>query len=687
MVWAQQAYLTASYTGSFDYFGNVLAISANGDRIIVGANAEDSNAQGVNGDASNNSLPSAGAAYVYHRSGSAWTQEAYLKPCYGTMYYFAPGLGNYGFAFATSVAMSSDGATVIAATPYWDGNLNFGRGAATVFSRTGTTWASQSFLTSSIVDYGDQFAWATTISGDGNTIACAIPYEESKATGVNGNEADNTSASSGAVYVFAKSGITWNKQAYIKASNTGEADILGGINVAAPYSNPTTISLSENGNVLAVSAIGEDSKATGIDGDQWDNSSSSSGAVYLFTRSGTTWSQQAYIKASNTGADDMFGASLSLSGDGNTLVVGAPYEDGGAVGINGNQWTNTSASSGAVYVFTSSGGIWSQTAYVKAFNNNANDIFGICVSANSDGTKFVVGAHLEDNANGGVDPADGNALSAAGAAYLFELTGSSWSQTAYIKATTPPPAQDDYFGWSVGLAKENNTLVVGAWHESSVTGVTNGGVYVYAGTGWDAVTGSEEEPEEEETTTVSSLERKPQKEKSKTKKLISSKEFADIFEREKKQKEQQRFTNLLINNEDWIRRKENLTYTLGDYLFVPIETNYFDIGEKEIFQQRVQEAIYTVYTRILDFLNKQRNDELAFKYFKYVDYHLDFYPGAKLKFLIAIEKKDLEVFKEKEKKKTATVINLKAGEVLNKLDMKKLQIYNSSFGTIIKNGK
>ncbi len=90
-----------------------------------------------------------------------------------------------------------------------------------------------------------------------------------------------------------------------------------------------------------------------MNGNQSDNSASASGAAYVFVRSGTTWSQQAYLKASNTGADDCFGCSVAVSGD--TVVVGAYGEDSSATGVNGNQTDNSAASAGAAYVFVRSG--------------------------------------------------------------------------------------------------------------------------------------------------------------------------------------------------------------------------------------------------------------------------------------------------------------------------------------------
>ena len=188
------------------------------------------------------------------------------------------------------------------------------------------------------------------ISGDGNTMAVGAPYESSAAKGINGNQNDTSLYASGAVYVFTRVNNAWTQQAYIKASNPGQSYRFGHFVV-----------LSQDGNTLAVASFYEASAAKGIDGDQTDNSIPQAGAVYVFTRSGATWSQQSYIKASNTGEKgtakvpdegDQFGFSLALSADGNTLAAGAISEDSAAKGINGDQNDNSAQSSGAVYVFT-----------------------------------------------------------------------------------------------------------------------------------------------------------------------------------------------------------------------------------------------------------------------------------------------------------------------------------------------
>jgi trimeric autotransporter adhesin len=127
---------------------------------------------------------------------------------------------------------------------------------------------------------------------------------------------------------------------YVKASNTGAGDEFG-----------WSVALSADGDTLAVGAPLEDSNATGVNGDGANNDASNSGAVYVFTRAGATWAQQAYVKASNTGANDRFGHSVALSADGDTLAVGAYFEDSNATGVNGDQDNNAASNSGAVYLY------------------------------------------------------------------------------------------------------------------------------------------------------------------------------------------------------------------------------------------------------------------------------------------------------------------------------------------------
>jgi cysteine-rich repeat protein len=186
----------------------------------------------------------------------------------------------------------------------------------------------------------DTFGAHIALSADGSTMAIAADAEDSAATGINGNQADNSTRNAGVVYVFTRVGATWQQQAYIKASNTGMDDAFG-----------WSIALSADGSTLAVGAFGEDSSATGINGNQASESDVDSGAVYVFTRSGATWSQVAYVKASNTELNDGFGFGVALTGDGSILAVGALSEASAATGVGGNQADNSASQAGAVYVY------------------------------------------------------------------------------------------------------------------------------------------------------------------------------------------------------------------------------------------------------------------------------------------------------------------------------------------------
>ena len=443
---SQQAYVKASNTGE-DLFGHSVAID--GDTMVVGAPQEDSSATGVDGDQTDDSATDSGAAYVFTRSGGTWSQQAYLKSSDT----------DPGDLFGFSVAVAGD--TVVVGSIGEDSNATgvdgdstddsaTNSGAAYVFTRSGGTWSQQAYLKPSSTDNGDFFGASVGISDD--TVVVGAYFEDSAATGVDGNDADNSATNSGAAYVFTRSGSAWSQQAYLKASNTGNADDFG-------------FSVAIEGDTVVVGSIGEDSDATGVNGNQLDNSTINGGAAYVFARSGSTWSQQAYLKASNTDASDIFGNSVAVDGD--TVVVGAPNEDSGATGVDGNQADNSATESGGGYVFTRSGGSWSQQAYVKASNTDADDSFGVSVEVLGDTAVF--GAHRESSNSTGINGNEGdNSASNSGAAYVLTRSGNTWSQQNYLKASNTDTG--DVFGFSV--ATSGDTVVVGADGErSNATGV------------------------------------------------------------------------------------------------------------------------------------------------------------------------------------------------------------------------
>ena len=208
------------------------------------------------------------------------------------------------------------------------------------------------------------------------------------------------------------------QQGYLKASNTNANDQFGYL-------------VAFSGDTLVVGAPQEGSNATGVNGDQANNSATNSGAVYVFTRTGGVWTQQAYLKASNTDAGDQFGVSVAISGD--TLAVGAMFEASNATGVNGDQTDNSAPNAGAVYIFTRTGGVWTQQAYLKASNTDAGDNFGVTVALKDD-TLAVAAYDEASNATGVNGNQADNSARGTGAVYVFTRTAGVWSQQAYIKA-------------------------------------------------------------------------------------------------------------------------------------------------------------------------------------------------------------------------------------------------------------
>jgi hypothetical protein len=286
----------------------------------------------------------------------------------------------------------------------------------------------------------------------------------------------STTTNAGAVYIFSHSGTNWSGPIYLQASNTRAHAHFGA-------------SLALSTDTLTVGAPNESSGAKGIGGDKFDSSAAGSGAVYVFTRSGGSWGQEMYIKASNTSVYSGFGSSLAIDGD--TLAVGAPGEPSG----NGQQTDTTAPDSGAVYVFTRSGGVWTQQAYIKASNISASR-FGTATALRGD--TLAVGAVGESSGNG--IPTDISARN-AGAVYIFTRSGTTWSQQAYLKS--PKPQIDAFFGGSVAMAAD--TVAIGAAGESrsAAPGDTNAGavfVFTRSGANWSlqsSVRASNTAPEDE----------------------------------------------------------------------------------------------------------------------------------------------------------------------------------------------
>jgi hypothetical protein len=319
----EQAQLIASDGAAWDAFGARVALSADGDTALLGA-------QGVTIDGKVDQ----GAAYVYVRSGTVWSQQAKLVASDGAEY----------DSFGNSVALSADGnIAVIGARGTKVGNNN-GQGAVYIFVRSGLDWTQMRKLFDEMGSEGDTFGRSVAISPDGNTLMVGSP-------GVNQNQ--------GAVYVFTRTGLDWSYQSTLSASDGVAGDDFG-------YS----IALSQNDTDIL---IGADFARVGENDQQ--------GKAYVFTREGEDWIEKATLVANDGAVYDNFGYRTAISGDGNFALIGATYA---AVGENTNQ--------GKAYVFTRSGDSWSQQAILTPSDGATDDQFGSSVALNHDGTQAWVGS-------------------------------------------------------------------------------------------------------------------------------------------------------------------------------------------------------------------------------------------------------------------------------------------------------
>lgn len=422
--WTQQAYVKPSNPQASAEFGHYVALSADGSTMAVSAYWEASSAKGINGNQKDESIPQAGAVYVFIRRGTSWSQEAYVKASNtgeaGTADTFGEG-DQFGFA----LALSADGNTLAVGALTEDSgvagingdqadNAALSAGAVYVFTRTGGTWSQHAYVKPANIDAGDMFGYSVSLNADGTTMAVGSFDEDGGGRGFN-PPPDNRSGGAGAAYVFVRAGSTWSQQAYLKPSN-GETQDSFGVQVA----------LSDDGATLLVGTLDEDCKATGVNAPGCENDwrdDLSMGAAYVFVRTGAAWSQQAFLKPSNTGFNDWFGSRLALSGDGNTAAIAAPLEDSAATGVNGRQDDEAAGEAGAVYLFRRAGGAWTQQAYIKGSNTEAFDEFGSSVTLDRSGGTLAVSARGEDSAALGVNGSQtDNTASEAGAAYVFTIS-------------------------------------------------------------------------------------------------------------------------------------------------------------------------------------------------------------------------------------------------------------------------
>jgi hypothetical protein len=377
--WTEQAKLQAPDGVLADYFGRV---ALDGDLAVVSAWGDD--------DSGDN----CGSAYMFSRSGGTWTLDVKL---------LEPGAAEQD-RFGSSVGVDGPIAMIGSVAANFAGNDS---GAAWAYYYDGSGWSKEALITPPDSWIGDLFGVSVAVSGDTAII------------GASGD--DDKGSSSGSAYVYIRNLGVWTLQQKLTASDGAASDYFG-----------RTVAI--DGDVAVV-------------GSNWDDDlGDSSGSAYVFTRSGNTWTEEAKLLASDGAAGDYFGFSVAVSG--NTVVVGASRRDE----------VNTDA--GAAYVFTGSGGVWTQQAKLTASTPVASANFGDMVAI--DGDTALIGEPL-----GGASPR-------TGAVYVFTRSGGVWTQQVRLLASDA--AQWDRFG--AAMAINGDKLAIGAWGDDAPT-TDMGSVYIF----------------------------------------------------------------------------------------------------------------------------------------------------------------------------------------------------------------
>lgn len=365
--WAELQKLSASDGETSDQFG--LSVALDGDTAVIGAVKDGDNGQ------------YAGSAYVFTRTDNIWTLQQKLLASDGQAHDF----------FGYSVAISGD--TVLIGAIGVDSFL----GAVYVFTRSGSAWTQQAELFATDGAINDQFGCSVSLKGDTALVG---------AYGHDSNE--------GSAYVFTRSGTAWSQQAQLLASDGSVNDQFG----------------------FSV-ALGDDTALVGAHWDE-DNEEYESGSAYVFTRTGTTWSFQQKLVASDAAASDEFGLSVSLSGE--FALIGAPKND-------------VASLPGSAYIFSRSGTLWTEQAKLVASDGAAPDYFGCSVAL--DGDTALVGAFWGDGMQ-----------TDSGSAYVFSRSGTLWTEQAKLVASDGEGYEE--FGYSVSLCQD--TALIGAFGDDSAKG-------------------------------------------------------------------------------------------------------------------------------------------------------------------------------------------------------------------------
>ncbi|WP_257301010.1 PGF-CTERM sorting domain-containing protein [Haloarchaeobius sp. FL176] len=284
-------------------------------------------------------------------------------------------------------------------------------------------WSQQAELVANDRDESDYFGSGVAVSRDGTTAIIGAPGDDSP----NGEDG-------GSAYVFERTGEEWSQQTKLAPDDGNEGGRFGG-----------SVSISRDGTTAVIGAYLDD-------GPNGDNT----GSAYVYNATGEEWSQQAKLAPDDGDENDAFGASIAVSDDGATVIIGAPSdtEPNGEYG-------------GSAYVFEQASGEWTQQTKLASDDGAEEDYFGGSVALSGGGMTAILGAAGDDGPNG----------EAKGSAYVFEAAGDEWAQQT--KLTAPDGDEGDGFGGPVAISRDGTIAFFGANGDEDPNGEGAGSAYVF----------------------------------------------------------------------------------------------------------------------------------------------------------------------------------------------------------------
>jgi hypothetical protein len=374
-------------------FGHSVAMSTNGAYIVVGAPNHGSS----------------GAATIFNEAGSIFSRQSSIYSIQS------------GNLFGTAVAMAGTGDRVAITAPYANGADLMTAGTTRIYTRSESVWSVEATLEPLIPEAYTWYGWSAAFNQDGTTLFVGV------------RDGNGTGDNQGYVYVFVRSGTTWTFQAKLVPADPTD-------NVWFGYS----VACSADGNTAV---FGCPSK---VDSGRWD-----AGVLYVFTRTGSTWTQRVKLMPADLAQSDYHGLAVAMSGDGTTIAAASPGDDDAA------------SEGGSVYIYTGAGAVWTEQTKIISPNPVGNGVFGRSVALDYTGSKLSIGAAGETHGS----------VANKGAGYIYERSNSIWSMKARVCGSDI--ATGDYFGFTTAMSADGARAAFGAYCAPGAY-ADQGAVYIFS---------------------------------------------------------------------------------------------------------------------------------------------------------------------------------------------------------------